>query len=29
MKAEPFEFKGIDNLFEDFLNDVRRVRNED
>ncbi len=23
------EFKSIDKLFEDFLNDVRRVRHED
>jgi len=28
-KIYPYEFKGIDKLFEDFLNDVRRVRNED
>ncbi|MBI5055316.1 MAG: hypothetical protein HZB61_01680 [Nitrospirae bacterium] len=25
----PYEFKGIDKLFEDFFNDVRRSRNED
>ncbi|MBI4699446.1 MAG: hypothetical protein HY758_11240 [Nitrospirae bacterium] len=28
-KTYPYEFKGIDKLFEDFFNDVRRFRNED
>ena len=28
-KVSPYEFKGIDKLFEDFFDDVRRFRNED
>lgn len=27
--VSPYKFKGIDKLFEDFFNDVRRFRNED
>ena len=28
-KVYHYEFKSIDKLFEDFFNDVRRVRHED
>lgn len=27
-KEEPYKFRDIDKLFEDFYNDVRRIKNE-